>query len=456
MEIGNIVCRWNTKKYMYKNSHSKQDILATFSNQFWRLLSGPLMLLVIPFYLTQVQQGYWYLFSSLAALRIFADLGFSNIILQFSAHEYAHLSFNLYGELTGDKYDIQKLGSFFRFVIKWLVIMCSVIFPIIFVTGVFFLVRDKVVSIYIVPWIIYSVGSLIDFFNNSIFSFIEGMDQIAKVQRSRLYVGIINTIVLIGCLLLHWNIYALSLAMLLSSSFMFVTIFYTFGEVIAKIWRYSQNFIYPWKREILPLFKKYVLSFASGYFIFQIYTPLIHYFHGPVYSGKVGISLSLVTAIFTFSNIWMYTITPRINMLVARKQWNTLDIMFHKRLFLGIVTYVSIVVMLVLLVRFFGSYAVITKIFERFLSIKSLTIIILSYFMQFFVNSWAVYLRGHKQEPYWFVSILSAIWVLVITLYAGKYLTPEYFFVGLLSGYLWGLPVCYIIYRYLKKAWHNG
>jgi len=440
---------------MYKNSHSRQDILATFSNQFWRLLSGPLMLLVIPFYLTQVQQGYWYLFSSLSALRIFADLGFSNIILQFSAHEYAYLSFNLHGELTGDQYDIQKLGSFFRFVIKWLVLMCSVIFPIIFVVGVFFFVRDNVVSIYIVPWIIYSVGSLIDFFNNSILSFIEGMDQIAKVQKSRLAVGIINTIVLIGCLLLHWNIYALSLAILLSSSYMFVTIFHTFGKVIGEIWGYSRNFIYPWKKEILPLFKKYILSFASGYFIFQIYTPLMHYFHGPVYSGKVGISLSLVSAIFTFSNIWIYTITPRINMLVARKQWHTLDIMFHKRLFFGIVTYIFIVVALVLFIRFFGSYPVIAKIFERFLSIKALIIIISSYFLQVFINSWAVYLRGHKREPYWFASILSAIWVSFVTVFAGKYLTPEYFFIGLFSSYIWFLPVCYIIYHYLKRKWHN-
>ena len=62
--------------FLLNKNKSLSDILATFFNQAWRLIAGPLMLLLIPLYLTEEQQGYWYLFGSVAALSTFADLGF--------------------------------------------------------------------------------------------------------------------------------------------------------------------------------------------------------------------------------------------------------------------------------------------------------------------------------------------------------------------------------------------
>jgi hypothetical protein len=70
------------------------DFRHTALNQIWRLFSGPALLILIPLYLTAEVQGYWYTFISLAALAVFADMGFSTILLQFSAHEFAHLKFN--------------------------------------------------------------------------------------------------------------------------------------------------------------------------------------------------------------------------------------------------------------------------------------------------------------------------------------------------------------------------
>ena len=436
------------------NNKSIKDIIATFVNQAWRLISGPLMLLLIPLYLTEEQQGYWYLFGSVAALSTFADLGFSNIILQFSAHEYASLKIGNEGLLEGQPENIKKMGSFLRFVIRWLSTICAIVYPIIFIVGISFLVRDKVLSIYIFPWIIYSIGSLINFFNNSVLSFIEGMDQISKIQKSRLIVAIINSVVVISSLLLHLNIFALALGMILSASFMFITIFKTFGKILKQLWMESTDFIYPWKKEILPLFKKYVLSFASGYFLFQIYTPLMHYFHGPVYSGKIGISMSLVSAMFSFSTIFVYTITPRINMLIEKKDWYELDKLFNKRLLFSAISYLIIANCFFVFITLFIKIPLINKIVNRFLPWQGLLILISAYFIQVFINSWAVYLRGHKIEPYWYTSLASAIWVFVISIIIGKFLSPDYFFLGLLSSYIWSTPWSYIIYKKNKKELH--
>ncbi len=432
-----------------------KDIVSTFANLLWRLVSGPLTLLLIPIYLSPEQQGYWYLFGSIAALSTFADLGFSNIILQFSAHEFAFLRLEN-GTLVGEARFIQRLGSFFRFVVKWLSLVCSVVYPAIFLVGLFFFIRDGVLALYLLPWVIYSVGSLVNFFNNSILSFIEGMNQIDKIQKTRLLVAVINTCVTAAGLVLRWGIYALAFAMLLSASFMFLTIFHSFGAVIRQMRKASSGFSYPWRREILPLFKKYVLSFASGYFLFQIYTPLMHYFHGPVLSGKVGITMNLVMAMFTFSNIWIYTVTPKLNVLIEKKEWTALDRLFNKRLLLSLASYLAIFGCFVLFVSLFHGNAIVSGILNRFLPFQAMALLATAYFMQLTVNAWAVYLRGHKEEPFWWTSILSAAWVFVLTLFAGRFLPPELFFVGLLSSYAWGLPLAYGIYRNNKRKWHSA
>ena len=440
---------------MINFNQQHKDLLFTLINQFWRLISGPITLLLIPLYLSPEQQGYWYLFGSLAALSIFAYLGFSNIILQFSAHEYAFLHFTDEGLLEGEEGYLKRLGSFLRFTIKWISTICAIVFPVIFIIGIAFFIRDQVFGIYFMPWTLYAIGSLINFFNNSILSFIEGLNKIETIQKIRFRVAVLNTVTLALILVLGGNIYALAIGILLSSSSIFISIFGSFRKLLKQLLDISKGFVYFWKKEVVPLFIRYALSFSSGYFIFQIYTPLMHYFHGSVYSGKVGITIALVTAIFNMSNIWMYTIIPKINMLISQKLWKELDRLYIKRLFLSLGTYLFISIGVFIFLAVFGNFWVIPKITSRFLPGISFIILLICYFMQIIGYSWAVYLRGHKQEPYYIPSMISAVWIAITTFIAGKYLLPTWFFLGFLSACIWGAPVSYIIFRKYKMLWHG-
>ena len=440
---------------MLKINQQRRDLFFTLVNQIWRLISGPIILLLIPLYLSPEQQGYWYLFGSLAALSVFADLGFSNIILQFSAHEYAFLQFTDEGLLEGEETNLKKLGSFFRFTIKWISTICAVVFPVIFIIGIAFFIRDQVLGIYFLQWTLYAVGSLINFFNNSILSFIEGLNKIEAIQKIRFRVAVLNTVTLAVILVLGGNIYALAIGSLLSASSIFISIFGSFRKLLKQLQEISKGFIYSWKQEVVPLFIKYALSFSSGYFIFQIYTPLMHYFHGPVYSGKVGITIALVMAIFNMSNIWMYTIIPKINMLISQKSWPVLDSLFIKRLLLSIGTYLFITLGVFVFLILFGNFWIIPRIISRFLPGIPIIMLLICYFFQIIVSGWALYLRGHKQEPYVIPSVAGAVWIAITTFIVGIYFPPVWFFSGMLSSVFWGMPVNYLIYRKYKALWHG-
>jgi O-antigen/teichoic acid export membrane protein len=435
-------------------SQQHKDLFSTLINQFWRLISGPITLLLIPLFLSQEQQGYWYLFGSLSALSVFADLGFSNIVLQFAAHEFAFLHFNKKGFLEGENYYLQKLGSFFRFVIKWISAICSIVFPLIYIIGILFFIRDNVVKIYFLPWTIYSVSSLIKFITDSALSFVEGLNKIAIIQNIRFFAAIINTVIVIITLIIGGNIYALAFGMLLSSFFLVISIFNRFRNVLKMILDIAKGFKYNWRSEIIPLFVKYAISFSSGFFIFQIYTPLMHYFHGPIYSGKVGITLALVTTVFSLSNIWMYTITPKMNMLISQKLWDELNNLFYKRLLLSLGSYLFIIVGLISFLLLFGNYWIIPKIVSRFLPVTSMVILFFGYFLQLPMGAWALYLRGHKQEPYAIISLITAVWTIITTLLIGKLLPYNWFFLGFLSGCVFIIPFNYQIFKKYKGKWH--
>jgi O-antigen/teichoic acid export membrane protein len=450
LSIKNIGCH-----ILSKFNQQHKDLFSTLINRLWGLIAGPISMLMIPLFLSPEQQGYWYLFGSLSALSIFADLGFTNIILQFSAHEYAFLEFIDANYLDGNELCLKKLGSFFCFVVKWILNISIIVFPIIYIIGIVFFIRDKVLSIYFLPWTLYAIGSLLNFCNNSVLSFIEGLDKIAEIQKIRFIVAVINTFLVVSLLFLHCNIYALAFSMLLSSLSIFFSLFGKFNKLLKQLISISAGFTYSWHEEIMPLFAKYVLSYVSGYFIMLMYTPLMHYFHGPIYSGKVGLTNSLVMVIFNISNIWMYTIIPKINIFISKKSWEELDRSFLKRILLTLSTYLALTICLFMFIFLFKNLLLIQKIVPRFLPVTALIMLLFCYFFQTIINSIAIYLRGHKKEPLAFLSFAMAVWVVIGTYIAAKYFSIDWFYMGFLSSEIWAIPVIFILFNKYKKEWHT-
>src|ERR1035438_10727403 len=70
--------------------------------QAWSLFSGPISILLITRYFSPKIQGYYYTFGSVVAIQAFLELGFSQCIIQFASHEFAHLQFGSGGTLAGD------------------------------------------------------------------------------------------------------------------------------------------------------------------------------------------------------------------------------------------------------------------------------------------------------------------------------------------------------------------
>ncbi|MEG6612852.1 hypothetical protein V6C42_08350 [Pseudoclostridium thermosuccinogenes] len=427
------------------------DVIYTIFTSVWRIISGPLTLILIPLFITPEVQGYWYTFGSLAALSVFADLGFTTIVSQFSAHEFAFLKFDSSRLIFGDEEHIKRLGSLFRFIIKWSVCVSLVAFPIIFVVGFVMFSNKGDINGWEIPWILYIISSGLSFVSGVCLSFYEGCNQIALIQKNKLFGSIVTTLSTWIMLYLGFGLYTLSISAIMGALVNVLLFYRRYNKSILQLIKVSKNFSYNWRNEFFSLIWRYAISWSSGYFIFQIYTPLSFQFHGSVFAGKVGLTMSLCNAMFTIANVWVYTATPKMNMRASKKDWAGMDRLAAKSIGMSCGTFAMgagfvLIVLITLNDRL--------EILERFLGVIPITILLTSWLLQTVVSGLAVYLRAHKKEPLVLPSLVSAIYIAISTYFITRFLPSDFLFLGFLSSFLFNLPWCIKIFISKRKEWH--
>ena len=142
-------------------------------------------------------------------------------------------------------------------------------------------------------------------------------------------------------------------------------------------------------------------------------------------------------------------------MYVAKKNWKAMDRSFLRNFLLSAGTYLTGVTFMLLLTGFIaGKLPIIDGVISRFLPIIPVLFIAAGWLLQILVNSITVYLRAHKQEPLLYLSVATAAFISVTTLFAAKFLPPDYFFFGFTASYIWVLPTAILIFRRKKHLWH--
>jgi hypothetical protein len=429
-----------------------KDLIFMGLNQIWTLLSGPILLILIPTYLTAEVQGYWFTFSSFSALTAFADLGFFSLILQFAAHEFAHLHFDSKNNIEGEEEHLRKLASLFRFMVKWIVIMGLGVYPFIFLFGFSVLSSQTTLIQWIFPYSLYIISIFLDFPLNNILYFTEGCNSVANIQRIRLITSFIYFVSEIVLLLLGFGLFALSIPLIFKTIIGYVLVFIKYRPFYSKLYHSPISSSFDWKKEILPLLLKYAISFGSGYLIFSIYNPIMFTTKGAIEAGKIGLTLTLFMGLLTISSVWLNAVGPQINIHVALKQWKELDQLFFKRLILSLATFLlGSLAFTILLIIFRDRF----EILSRFSNITTIIIVCVSFITQVLINGLAIYLRAHKQEPLVIPSLISAIYCLITTLLCAHYLSVDWFMLGFVTSYLWGLPWTLRVFYIKKKVWHE-
>ena len=428
----------------------------TISARLITAVGSILTLSLIALFLTKDEQGFYYTFGSILAIQVFFELGFNGIISQFAAHESAHISsYNCTEESLEHKAQ-SRLSSLLHFCIRWFSIGSIAIFFILLVVGFFFFSKygsgDNVN--WKIPWLILVINTSLSFMISPLLSFLEGIGRIKDVSKIRLYRQLFNLIILWSLLALGGGLLSAPIAGVCSFILTILLLLFTdFRPILIKIYGLIGEWKISYKYEIFPYQWKIAISWISGYFIFQLFNPILFATEGAVVAGQMGMTRAALNGVSGLTFSWITTKVPTFSELFATKRFKIADLLFAKTLkqvlainFSGVTT----ILLIVFTLKYFNY-----SLADRFLPLYLVAILGLSIFLNQLVFSWATYLRCHKKEPYLITSVVGSILVAISTILLGY----QYGAKGMIIGYVTIVVLMkiweYKIFIHYRNKWHS-
>ena len=366
-------------------------------------------LFLLTHFLSPVEQGLYYTFISLLGVQIVFELGLSQVILQFASHERAKLNW-VNGYLEGDPSAKARLASLLRLSLAWYGVVALLFAMVVLPLGLLFFrshVPAGVPVLWQGPWIwtVLVAGGLIA--ASPLLAMLEGCGLVAEIALLQAVQNVASSFMLWLVLLGGWKLFAVPASY---TTILICTVLWLerrYFPALKNLLAAARSGIgIGWREEIWPFQWKIALSWLSGYFIFQLFIPLLFFFHDPVAAGQMGLSLAITNTIAVVSLSWMTTKSAPFGMWIARRDFVQLDQVFLTCL------RQSLAVALVGGVLFWcGAYGLHLLRFPlslRLLPPLPLALLVGTSLMNHVVSSEAIYLRAHKAEPFLGLSITVA------------------------------------------------
>ena len=425
--------------------------------RMWSALAGPLTILLIATRFSKVEQGYYYTFSSILALQVFFELGLLTVLAQFAAHEFAFLSWGDNGEIKGSEAHRDRFVDLLGKGFKWYTVSAVLLIIVLIPAGLYFFTPSPANTVdftWRLPWVLAVIGVGCNLLLIPFYAVITGSGDVASINCREMIGGMSGSIIAWLVIACGGGLYAIPAV---TTGTIVVGVLYLFkSKPRLVVTAFSHAFgsdkvtnTISWWGEVWPMQWKIALSWVSGYFIFQLFTPVLFKYHGPVVAGQMGMTLSTVNAVQGICLMWLNTHSPEFGKLIALKNWQVLDSSFSKVLKQTMVVSVVLASAAVMVVAGLQTY---TNIGSRFLPVQQVIIFLAAVCGNIVINGWAIYMRAHKQEPMLVLSIIGALLTGASTFFLGI----KYSSMGMAIGYclltiFYGIPSTYACLKRFKE-----
>jgi hypothetical protein len=433
-------------------------IAFTVMARSWTILSGALTVLLIARFLGPGEQGYYYTFSSLVALQVVFELGFSFVILQLAAHESASLRISANGEISGDQAAHARLASVLQKAVRWYSAAALVMASALLAAGFHFFsthTQSAGAVHWRSAWICIVIAATFTFQMDPIFSFLEGCGLVPQVAHMRFAQAVTGSALGWTALATHHGLFAPAgiISGQAGAGFVFLV---SKRHLLLPLLRHSAGALaVSWRTEIFPFQWRIAVSFFCSYFIFPLFNPVIFAYRGAAEAGRMGMSLTIATSISTLAFAWINTKASPFGNMIARRDFATLDHVFFRAWVqsgaLLLSTDAAFLCVLMAITRYLPRLA------SRMLPIPLFALLMFTIFLNHVVNCEAVYLRAHKREPFLVLAILAAVLIASSTLITGRLWGVA----GVIIGYFICGGLLYVaagtaIFARCRRLWHDG
>lgn len=423
-------------------------VIVTLLFRGWSVVAGAAMLFLLPLWLSPTQLGYHFTFASLLALQIFFELGMNQVVTQITAHELAHLESKPDGSLTGEASRLDRLSALASLLRRWYLVASSLFFITASLAGMLFFSRDAAASqvTWLGPWLLLCAATAVNLFLSPTLAMLEGAGRVGEVARLRLVQSIAGYSLMAIALAAGTGLWASTLIALSAS-------------IVSAVWiRRSALMIHwlrqrmpetkeriDWRRDIFPFQWRIAISWISGYFIFQLFTPLIFVNQGAVEAGRFGLVLAIFNAIQSIGMSWVYSRSPKMAATISRGDRDALRKIFLLAVKPSVAFTALASLFVIVVVWVLGQIN-----FDAVLRLSSVTVIAcigMVTIVNALIFAFAVFMRAHKEEPMTLPSVTLASVTALIAYWASRSSVELTATLYLVATLLISLPWTYKIFQ---------
>lgn len=386
-------------------------VLLTLLARTWSIVGGVGTLFFIGRFLSPELQGYYYTFNSLIALQVFVELGLNYAIVQFVSHEMAWLQWADNGTVIGKAQSKRRLQSLIQFAFSWFGVAALLVLVALWPAGIFFFettVPQPGETYVRSAWSLIVVFTALILLINAGLAILEGCNKVTEVAKIRFAQILASTLGIWISLAAGAGLYALAFASFLTALVGAVALLKRFRHFFLDIWRLQSDLPgIHWRGELWPFQWRIAISWASGYLIFQLFTPLLFATHGPIVAGQMGMSLQIIAALNGAAMVWITTKAPLYGQLIAQGNRTALNKLFlvtlKQSLIMLALGILAILAGLIWLQSFYQAHA------ARLLPPEYFVFLCLVCMANHIVFAEASYLRAHKCEPFMIISVVNGV-----------------------------------------------
>lgn len=386
-------------------------MLQTLLQRSWSILAGGVTLLLLPLFLSVTEQGYYYTFASVLALQVFFELGLGQVILQLVSHEATQLVATADGRLTGPAPAITRLASLARLIRRWYLVAAALFAVLCGTAGALFFTNTghQPAPSWLGAWVLLIGLTAVNLWLSPALVVHEACGRVGQVSRLRLGQSMVTSALLWGGLAGGAGLWVVALPPLV-------------GALSTACWLHAQG--HPlrwlarlpqddaaqplrWRHDVFPLQWRIALSWVSGYFIFNLFTPAVFAHDGPREAGRLGMALGIFSAVSLVGMSWIGAKASTFTMLIARGERSALNALFRQVASRSVVATTALSLGVVAAGTLLRLWQV--PLSERLPDPAVLACLALATSVNSFVSAAAVFMRAHREEPMLAISVLVAV-----------------------------------------------
>lgn len=370
-----------------------KPVLYSFISLTLRLLTNPLTVTLIALKLTEVEQGIYYTFISVAAIQWVFELGVSTCLVQ---------------RLSAAK-DQLKTDSYIKFGLVFFFSSSVVLFISLYLYSAW-VYKDMVEPSWEGAWLFYSFFICVNLINNFSIIIDEGRLNVEKAYKCRMFSGFAYSLGLVLSLYLGCKLFSLGVAQL----FIFIVVFVINGKgficEISRIFNNTSINLTSTFKEIWNFQYKLSLVWVFGYFYWNAFAIFFFKYESPEFAGKYGITIALFSALATIMSSWLTTKRASLGRMISEGNINDSIRIFCKSSLIAITGYLicSFFVYIIIGIKPFPEFI------NRFLTDTWLLHVVLIRFVIMLTELLLIYLRAYNDEPLFKETVINYLLVPIV------------------------------------------